>query len=128
MTTITAFDSPRAVSTAIRERLPTTEQESFWVIPCDGKMQGEPVMVALGTAGHVSVHPRDIFREAIRRNATGIVIAHNHPSGDPTPSAEDIAITEMIRAGAELLGLQLFDHVIVTDGGGFASFAELGRL
>lgn len=69
--------------------------------------------VSSGTANASLAHPREIFRSAIAAGATGIVLAHNHPSGDPTPSPEDRKVTSEIRAAGELLGIELLDHVIV---------------
>ncbi len=71
------------------------------------------VTVGQGTLTRLLVHPRDVFREAIRHNASSLIIAHNHPSGDPTPSKMDVSLThELVRAG-ELLHVPLIDHVVV---------------
>ena len=73
--------------------------------------------VYVGGVDQVEVHPRDVFREAVRRNATGVIVAHNHPSGNPAPSPEDIATTrDLVRAGA-LLGITVLDHLVVARGG-----------
>lgn len=61
------------------------------------------------------VHPREVFGPAVALSATAIVVAHNHPSGDPTPSAEDRAVTDRLRAAGELLGIELLDHVVIGD-------------
>ena len=124
-----ALQTPHESAARFRSAMLSPDQEQFMVQPVDGRLRpiGDTVVVALGSANSVAVHPRDIFREAIRRNAVGVVIAHNHPSGDPTPSAEDKALTERVSMGAELLGINLIDHVIVTDGG-YLSFAEGGLL
>jgi DNA repair protein RadC len=71
-------------------------------------------VVAIGTVHSVEVHPRDVFRHAIRCNAAWIVVAHNHPSGDPTPSQEDVTLTRRLQQAGELLGIPLVDHVVVT--------------
>jgi DNA repair protein RadC len=63
------------------------------------------------------VHPREVFRAAIREAAAALVVAHNHPSGDPEPSAEDLAVTERLRQAGEVLGIPLQDHVVIGDGG-----------
>lgn len=87
---------------------------------------------SVGTMDTLLVHPRDVFRVAIVANAAAVVIAHNHPSGDPTPSEADIRFTrEMVRAG-QLLKIELLDHVVVAnpamqvEGKGWASLRELG--
>lgn len=89
--------------------------------------------VAKGTAGMVVSHPRDIFREAINCNAHAIVLAHNHPSGDPTPSRADKELTRVVADAAELLHIRLIDHVIIgAPGNGrsvpYYSFASHGLL
>jgi DNA repair protein RadC len=83
------------------------------------------VTVSKGTLDASLVHPRDVFREAIRTNAGAIVLVHNHPSGDPEPSSDDRELTDrLIRAG-EILGIKILDHVIVAKGG-YVSFCERG--
>uniref|UniRef100_A0A7C5RIX5 JAB domain-containing protein n=1 Tax=Fervidobacterium thailandense TaxID=1008305 RepID=A0A7C5RIX5_9BACT len=69
--------------------------------------------ISRGTLNASIVHPRDVFREAILRNSAAIVLVHNHPSGDPNPSPEDVEITFRIKKAGEMLGIQLLDHVIV---------------
>ncbi len=71
------------------------------------------VTVGQGTLTRLLIHPRDVFREAIRYNASSIVIAHNHPSGDPAPSRQDISITQELLKASELLHIRLLDHVII---------------
>ena len=73
------------------------------------------------------VHPREVFKVAILANAAALVVLHNHPSGDPLPSAEDYAITERLVAAGRLLGIRVLDHVVVGDDDYF-SFADAGRL
>jgi DNA repair protein RadC len=80
-----------------------------------------------GTTNAAMVHPREVFKVALLANATAIVIGHNHPSGDPTPSPEDIDITARLEAAGVLMGIQLFDHVIVVPGQ-YVSFKDMGRL
>jgi len=71
-------------------------------------------LVAIGTLNHAEIHPRETFRRAIVEGADSIIIAHNHPSGDPTPSAADIRITKQLRAAGEILDILLLDHIILT--------------
>jgi DNA repair protein RadC len=73
------------------------------------------------------VHPREVYRAAIREGAACWIAAHNHPSGDPTPSPEDIAITQRLRDAGALLGIELLDHIIIGDGR-YTSFRERGLL
>ena len=81
--------------------------------------------ISTGTLSASLVHPREVFLAAIRGRAAGIIIAHNHPSGDPTPSHEDIAITERLVKAGLLLDIPVYDHIIIGDGIYF-SFKEKG--
>ena len=88
-------------------------------------------VVSVGTLDAALVSPRDTFKAAFLSNAAALVIAHNHPSGDPTPSGEDRALCERLRQAGELLGVTLLDFVIVTDpaeGFRYYSFKEAGVL
>ena len=88
-------------------------------------------VVSVGTLDAALVSPRDTFKAAFLSNAAALVIAHNHPSGDPTPSGEDRALCERLRQAGELLGVTLLDFVIVTDpaeGLRYYSFKESGVL
>ena len=92
------------------------EQETFVALylTIRNTLIGEPQVVAIGTLTSVEVHPRDVFRAAIAANAAGIVVLHNHPSGDPTPSAEDVELTRRLKACGDLIGIPVVDHVVVT--------------
>ena len=83
--------------------------------------------ISHGALSFSIVHPREIFKYAISMNAASIMLIHNHPSGDPTPSEEDVAMTKRIQEAGELLGINLLDHIIVADGK-FASLREKGLL
>lgn len=72
--------------------------------------------VSVGSLNSSIVHPREVFSEAIKRSSASIIISHNHPSGDPNPSGEDINITERIKECGKLLGIELLDHIIIGDG------------
>jgi DNA repair protein RadC len=103
--------------------------EVLAVLTLDARLAliGDPCPVAGGALMHVSVTAREVFAPALERRAAAIVLAHNHPSGDPAPSREDAVFTDrMGRAGA-LLGVQLIDHLVVTRRGYF-SFAASGRI
>lgn len=82
--------------------------------------------ISVGTLTASLVHPREVFRPALRLAAASLVVAHNHPSGDPTPSAEDAALTRRLRRAGEILGIELVDHVIIGRWG-FVSLKELGE-
>lgn len=84
-------------------------------------------LVSLGTLSETSAHPREIFRAAIAGAAHGIILAHNHPSGDPTPSDADRRLTRRLREASETMGIPLVDHVVVGSGKHF-SFREHGLM
>lgn len=109
------------------------EVEKFWVLCLNRKNRLlRRIEITSGTASSVLVHPREVFREAIREAASAVVCAHNHPSGDPTPSAADIQITRQLGEAAKTIDIQLIDHVIVGRPGadprglGYYSFREAG--
>ncbi len=79
--------------------------------------------ISIGSTSYAYVSPKDVFKRALEKNAVSIVIIHNHPSGDPSPSEDDILVTKRIREGAALLGIRLSDHIIIGDNRYF-SFAE----
>ena len=97
------------------------KMEVFFVLPLDaaGHALSAPVMVALGhETGTTAVDPREVFREALNVGAEKIIVAHNHPSGDLTPSKADIATTARLREAGEIVGVALIDHLIVGCGAG----------
>lgn len=108
----------------LRAFLGDDPRETFVVAYLDARHRPIAVHAATtGTAGSCPVHPREVFGPAVALSATALVVAHNHPSGDPTPSAEDRAVTERLRAAGELLGIELLDHVVIGDER-YYSFAE----
>jgi DNA repair protein RadC len=93
------------------------KQEEFHIVTLDTKLQViHSHQVTVGTLDASLVHPREVFRQAIRDAASSILLVHNHPSGDPTPSRQDRDVTERLRNAGELLGVQVIDHVIVAKG------------
>jgi DNA repair protein RadC len=102
-------------------------QEQFWVVLIDvrGRLI-KAVKTAEGSISQCPVSPRDVLREAVRANAHGCIFVHGHPSGSPEPSADDISLTEQLRAASELVGVMARDHVIVASSG-YYSFVEAGR-
>ncbi|MGL4284392.1 MAG: JAB domain-containing protein, partial [Eubacterium aggregans] len=79
--------------------------------------------ISVGTINASLVHPREVFSASIRQHAVSIILAHNHPSGDPAPSREDQRITDRLRATGELVGIPVLDHIIV-GGDAYLSFKE----
>ena len=89
-------------------------QESFMILLLNTKNRliVPPVEATRGLLDTSPVHPREVFREAVRHSAAGVILAHNHPSGDPTPSKEDIDITRRLADAGKVLGIRVLDHVI----------------
>jgi DNA repair protein RadC len=111
---------------ALRPYLAGREQEHLYAILVNARMVplGVPRLIAVGTINSVEAKPRDIFRDAIRENALGIFLAHNHPSNQPSPSQADIDFTEVVCLFGQLLGIPVFDSLVVTDHG-FTSIVDL---
>jgi len=84
--------------------------------------------VSQGSLNSCIVHPREVFKRALMQNASSIILAHNHPSGDTTPSSEDISTTKRLDEAGNLLGVEVLDHIIVGANGNYRSFKEGGLL
>ena len=109
--------------------------EKFWALCLNRKNRLLKIVeVTSGTATSALAHPREVFRAAIRESASAIVCAHNHPSGDPAPSAADVQITQLLREAAKTVEISLVDHVILGRAGadplgrGYYSFREAGLM
>jgi DNA repair protein RadC len=119
---------PEDVVRLFQSRLRDLAVEEFHLLALDSQSQVlRDVLVTRGLLNSSLVHPREVFRPAIAEAAAGIIVVHNHPSGDPTPSAEDRAVTRQLAAAGQLLDLPLYDHVILA-GDRFISFATEGLL
>ena len=91
-------------------------EENLWLITLDTKNNITGIFtVSTGSLNSTIVHPREIFKRAVLQNAASIIICHNHPSGDPAPSQEDINITKRIYDAGKILGIELLDHIIIGD-------------
>ena len=120
--------SPRDIVEVFAPRLEDLPVEEFHVAVLDSQHRLErDIMVTRGILNSSLVHPREVFREAIAERAAAIILVHNHPSGDPTPSADDRIVTEQLVAAGRLLDIPVHDHVIVGRGR-YTSFAEAGLL
>lgn len=121
--------TPADAAAMIRAVLPKEQKEErVFVLPLDaqGRVLAKPILVAVGHVdGTVAIDAGAIFREALKAGAEEIIVAHNHPSGNPTPSRADIAATARLQDGAELVGLKLIDHLIIGNGERFCSLAEM---
>ncbi len=114
---LTVVDDPGVAAAALGHELMWQSQERFAVLLLDVKHRiiGSKV-ITIGTATETLAHPRDIFREVIKRGATRVIVAHNHPSGSLDASAEDITLTRQLLKGAHYLGIPLLDHLILGNG------------
>ncbi len=109
-----------------RARLAWAPVEEFWMLALDVRHRlVAETCVARGSLTGVEVHPRDVFRPLIRSAAAAVIFCHNHPSGDPSPSRQDIDLTARLREVGDLCGITVLDHVVVA-AEGFASLAERG--
>lgn len=122
--------SPRDVFAVMAPFGDQEEVEVFWTLCLDAQHRllfDAPVVVTRGILNSSLVHPREVFRAAIVANAAAVILCHNHPSGDPTPSADDRLVTEQLAAAGRLLDIPVHDHVIL-GAGRYTSFAEAGLL
>jgi DNA repair protein RadC len=119
---------PEDVVRLFDSRLRDLQVEEFHLLALDSQSQVlREVLITRGLLNSSLVHPREVFRAAIAEAAAGIIVVHNHPSGDPTPSAEDRAATKQLVSAGRLLDIPLYDHVIIA-GDRFVSLASAGLL
>jgi len=117
---------PGDVAAVLRAQYGGRDQECFAVVLLDSRAKVIAIeTVHVGTLSQVEVHPREIFRPAVRRGAHSVILAHNHPSMDATPSDADVDLTERLVAVGRTLGIPVADHLIVA-GGNHTSLAVLG--
>jgi len=121
------ISSPEDVDGLLRGRIANLDRENFVVVLLNTKNEvlGFPT-VSVGTLSASLVHPREVFKPAIRASAAGIVLAHNHPSGRVGPSREDREVTRRLKEASEIIGIEVLDHVIL--GAGYFSMKEHGIL
>ena len=125
---VEGFSGPKGVADFVRGILPNNSQEHFVVIPLDSS--NKPLSWHIASSGLVdacNVHPRETFRPAIAAGATKIIVAHNHPTDEVSPSSADKEITSRLKKAGELLGIALLDHLIVTRESHY-SFEDSGTL
>ena len=120
--------NPQSVVKAIRASIKDKAKEHFKLILLDtrNKIIGIST-ISIGTLNASLVHPREIFKEAIIHNSASVVLAHNHPSGDPEPSEEDLTITKRLVESGKILGIEVIDHIIIGKTN-FSSFKERGLI
>ncbi len=127
------LNRPELIHAHFRAQIAGLAVEKFWVLCLNRKNRLlKQVEITSGTATSSLAHPREVFREAIRQGATAVVCVHNHPSGDPAPSAADVQVTRQLRDAAKAVDIELLDHVVVgrpgadPQGRGYYSFREAG--
>lgn len=109
--------SPEEAAAVLMPRLRHRDREVFETILLNTKHRIITIdTVSVGTLSSVAVHPREVFRPAIRRLTAAVILAHNHPSGDPSPSPEDVALTKRLMQAGHILGINVLDHIIIGDG------------
>ena len=117
-----------AVASLLRPLLENEPSERFVALLLNGKHRITGfVEVSRGTLTTSLVHPREVFGPALREVAAAVIVAHNHPSGDPEPSQEDLEVTRRLREAGQLVGVPLLDHIIVGERGSFTSLRERGH-
>jgi DNA repair protein RadC len=109
-----------------RERLALERHEHFYAVLLDNKNRKlKDIRISQGSLTASIVHPRDVYLPVIRESAAAVIFVHNHPSGDPTPSAEDLEITRRLRQVGELVGVRVLDHLVIGRGR-YVSFVDDG--
>ena len=103
-------------------------REIFMSIHLNTRLKVESkTVISIGNLDSAPVHPREVFAPAMKRGAAGIIVAHNHPTGDPTPSEADITITERLLETSRIVGIKLIDHVIIGSGS-YVSLRDMGYI
>ena len=120
--------TPADAAILFRQFIGDCDRESFCVLCLNTKNEPTAIhQVSIGTLNASLVHPREAFKLAILSNSASVIAAHNHPSGEPTPSPEDVELTQRLRDSGTLLGIDLLDHIILGDGT-FLSMKEQGLM
>jgi DNA repair protein RadC len=121
------FSSVETVSNYLQKLIGLETKEHFVILYLDARNKLIVDDVSIGTLNASLVHPREVFKKAILTNAAQCIIAHNHPSGDPEPSSQDIALTRQLVDASKIIGIDIIDHIIVTNNK-FSSLKELKLL
>jgi len=122
--------NPEDAAALLRPFLSAKDHEEFWVILCDARNRVlRMVKLYVGSLAEISsIRVSEIFRDAIVEQAYGILLAHNHPSGDPTPSPEDVGMTRKVDNAGKLLDIAVLDHIIIGSGKRFISLQQQGLI
>lgn len=117
---------PKDAADQVMNSMRHLEQENFRILILNTKNQVlASELISVGGLNFASLTPRDVFKGPLRRGAASIILCHNHPSGDPTPSSEDVEITRRIQEAGRLLGIEVLDHIVIGDNC-YASLRERG--
>jgi DNA repair protein RadC len=123
------ISTPEDVLSLCSAQLRGLDREHFWCLALNTKNQLlKMVEVSIGSLNASIVHPRELFKEAVKVSAASIVLVHNHPSGDPTPSGADVQLTRRLVKAGDVLGIEVLDHVVIGDGGEHSSLRDLGLM
>jgi len=117
---------PEKVYRLIKSKLKDYHKEHFYIIALNSRNYSI-AEVSVGSLNESVVHPREVFAEAIKSKAASVIFVHNHPSGDPEPSEDDLILTKKLVESGKILGIEVFDHIVVTKNG-FFSFKEKGLI
>lgn len=124
-----AVNTPEDVVDLCAHQLRGRDREHFWSLALNTKNRLLRLCeVSVGSLNASIVHPRELFKDAVKVSAASVVVVHNHPSGDPTPSGADIQLTRRLVKAGDVLGIEVLDHVVIGDGGEFASLRDLGHM
>jgi len=118
-----SLTSPRLVADYLKKKLGRKKKEHFVMLSLDARNNLIINDVSVGTLNANLVHPREVFKKAIQASAAQVIVAHNHPSGDPEPSEDDLEITKRLIESGKILGIEVVDHIIITKTN-FFSFKE----
>jgi DNA repair protein RadC len=125
---VITVSSPQDVANLLMNEMRYLDREHFRVLVLNTKNHVlKNCLISIGSVNSSLVHPREVFKPAIKNSASSVILCHNHPSGEPTPSSEDIKITAKLHEAGKLLGIAVLDHVILGDGV-FVSLKDKGLL
>ncbi|SFG76436.1 DNA replication and repair protein RadC [Desulfotomaculum arcticum] len=120
--------SPENAAALVMEEMRHLDREHFWALLLNTKNQVlSREIVSIGTLNSSAIHPRELYKAAIRRSAAGVILVHNHPSGDPTPSQQDIDVTKRLIEAGNIIGINVLDHLVIGDNK-FVSFKARGLM
>lgn len=123
------INCPKDAAIIAGDFLAGADREHFVVICLDTKQKVNALnTVSVGTLNSSLVHPREVFKAAILANSNALILIHNHPSGDPTPSREDLEITKRLVEAGNILGIEVLDHMVIGDNGKYVSLKERGDM